>query len=103
MTILVLIGMVFVISLEMFHGKMSLNSVLLLMLVNFVSRFRLELIYISLIVNIRSSLTQTFSWFLAAHINPFCLYQLNESSESKVKFRQTSNHFKKVLEVAKLS
>ena len=37
--------------------RISLNSVLLLVLVNFVSEFRLELIYISLIVNIRSSLT----------------------------------------------
>ena len=35
----------------------SLNSVLLLLLVNFVSGFRLKLMYISLIVNIRSSLT----------------------------------------------
>ena len=34
----------------------SLNSVLLL-LVNFVREFRMELIYISLIVNITSSLT----------------------------------------------
>ena len=35
----------------------SLNLVLLLLLVNFVSGFRLELMYISLIENIRSSLT----------------------------------------------
>ena len=34
-----------------------LNSVLLLLLVNFVSGFRLELMYISLIVSIRSNLT----------------------------------------------
>ena len=33
----------------------------------------------------------------------FCLYQQNESSESKVKFRQTSNRSKKVLETAKLA
>ena len=33
------------------------NSVLLLLLVNFVSVFRLELMYISLIVSIRSNLT----------------------------------------------
>ena len=46
---------VFVIISEMFHGRISLNSVLLL-LVNFVSEFTLELIYISLIVSIRSSL-----------------------------------------------
>ena len=32
----------------------------------------------------------------------FCLYQQNKSSESKVKFRQASNHCKMVLEAAKL-
>ena len=37
--ILVLIGTVFVIIREMFHGRISLNSVLLLLLVNFVSGF----------------------------------------------------------------
>ena len=53
----VLIGMVFVIIWEMFHGRASLSLVLLLLLVNFVSGFRLEMMYISLIENIRSSLT----------------------------------------------
>ena len=57
MTILVLIGPIFVINLEMFHGRISLNLVLLRLLVTFVSGFRLELMYISLIENIRSSLT----------------------------------------------
>ena len=33
----------------------------------------------------------------------FCLYQQNKSSESKVKFRETSNHCKKVLKTAKLA
>ena len=42
--------------LEMFHGRISLNLVLLLLLVNFVSGFRLELMYIYHIKNIRSSL-----------------------------------------------
>ena len=37
--------------------KISLDSVLLLLLVNFESGFRLELMYVSQIVNIRSSLT----------------------------------------------
>ena len=41
----------------MFHGRISLNSMLLL-LVNFVVGFRLESIHISLIVGIRSSYTQ---------------------------------------------
>ena len=40
----------------MFHGRLSLSSVLLLLLVNFVSGFRLELMCVSLIDNIRSSL-----------------------------------------------
>ena len=37
--------------------RISLNLVLLLLLVNFVSGFRLKLMYISIFVNIRSSLT----------------------------------------------
>ena len=57
MNILVLIRAVFMIIWEMFHGRISLNSVLLLLLVNFVSGFKLELMYISLIACIRSSLT----------------------------------------------
>ena len=55
MTILVLNGTMII--WEMFHGRISLNLVLLLLLVNFVSRFKLELMYISLIENISSSLT----------------------------------------------
>ena len=52
MNILVLIRMVFVIIWEIFHGWISLNSVLLLLLVNFVSGFRLErIIYPSLKVS----------------------------------------------------
>ena len=46
------------------YGRISLNSMLLLLLVNFVSGVRLELMYISLIVNIRSCLT---------HLNGFQL------------------------------
>ena len=56
-TILVLTGTVFVIIWEMFHRGISLNSVLLLLLMNFVSGFGLELMYISLIESIKSSLT----------------------------------------------
>ena len=33
----------------------------------------------------------------------FCLYQQNKSSDFKVKFRQASNHCKRVLEAAKLA
>ena len=57
MTILMLTRMVFLIIWEMFHEKISSNSVVLVLLVNFVSGFRLELMYVSIILNIRSSLT----------------------------------------------
>ena len=57
MTILLATGMVFVIIWDMFHERISLSSVLLLLLGNFVSGLRLKLMYISLIKNIRSSLT----------------------------------------------
>ena len=44
MNILMLNAMVFAIIWDMFHGRISLNSVLLLLLVNFASRFKLELV-----------------------------------------------------------
>ena len=91
----------------MLHGRISLNLVLLLLLVNFVSGFRLELMYIYHIENIRS---HSFPWFLAAcaaaivyRNHFFRLYQSEKSSDSKVKFRQTSNWCKRVLEAAKLA
>ena len=74
---------------------------LLLLLVNFVNGFRLELIYISLIVSIRSNLTHLHDvqqLLLLPEI--FCF--LFVPAESKVKFRQASNHCKRVLEAAKL-
>ena len=46
------------------HGGISLNSVLLLLLVNLVSRFSLELMYISLIASIKSSLTHLHGFHL---------------------------------------
>ena len=51
------VGLTFMIIWEMFHGTISLNSVLLLLLLKFVSGMRLELMYISCIINIRSALT----------------------------------------------
>ena len=51
----------------MFHEKISLSSVLLRLLVNFLSGFRLELMYISLIVSIRSTVT---------HLHAFQLFVL---------------------------
>ena len=87
---------------------MSLNSVLLLLLVNFVSGFRLKLMYVYLIVSIRSNPSYLhgfqqlvlLSYFIEI---AFFLYQQNKSSESKVKFRQASNPCKRVLEAAKLA
>ena len=96
MAILVLIEMVFMNISEMLCGRMSLNSMLLLLLVNFVSGFRLELMYIFLIVSIRSSLTHLHSFqqlvLLLQFIEMFfCLYQQIKSSEFKLKLRQASN------------
>ena len=53
-TILILNGTVFLIIWEVFPERMSLNSLLLLLLLYYVSRFRLELMYLSLIVSICS-------------------------------------------------
>ena len=93
----------------MFHGRISLNLVLLLLLVNFVSGFRLRLMYILLIVSTKSNLTHLHGfqqlvllpYFI--EITWFHLYQQNKSSESKVKLRQTSNRCKRVLEAAKFA
>ena len=109
MTIPVLTGMTFVIIGESFHGKISLNLMLLLLLVNFVSGFRLELMYISLIASIMSSLTYLHDCPATAcaaamvQRNHFlCLYQQIKSPGSKGKFRQVSNCCKRVLEATKL-
>ena len=53
---------------EMFHGRISLNSVLLLLLVNFVSGFRLGLMHISLIECIKLHSSPSFSAACAATI-----------------------------------
>ena len=55
----------------MFHGTISLKSVLLLLLVNFVSGFRLEFMCISLIVSIRSSLTYSHGFQLLVLLPQF--------------------------------
>ena len=77
---------------------------------NFVSGFRLEFMYFStLLISIRSSLTNLHGFWAACaavivHRNHFfCVYQQNESFESKVKFRQANNCCKRVLEAAKLA
>ena len=94
----------------MFHGRISLNLVLLLLLVNLVSGFRLKLMYIYHIENIKSSLIHLhgFSCLCCCcnivHRNHFFrLYQREKSSDSKVKFRQASNCCKRVLEAAQLA
>ena len=62
--ILVLIGMVFVMIWVMLHGETSLKLVLLLLVVNFMSGLMLELMYVSLIVKIRLSLTHLYGFLL---------------------------------------
>ena len=66
--ILLLIRMVFVITWER-KKNLSLNLVFLLLLLNFVSGSRLELMYVSLIVIIRSSLIYLhfFHWLCCCH------------------------------------
>ena len=100
--------MVFVIIWEMFHGRICLNWALLLLLVNFVYGFRLELMYICCIVNIRSSLTVLHGFQLLVLLPyftaiTFFVYQQNKSSSPEVKFRQVSNRCKRVLAAAKLA
>ena len=86
----------------MLHGRISLNAVLPLLLVNFVSGFRLELLYISLIESTRSSLSHLHGFLLldcfAATIvqnRLFQLHQQNKSSESKVKFKRVVKSLQK--------
>ena len=54
---------VFVIIWELFHERISLNSKPRQLLLNFVSRLRLELLYISFTANIRSSLIQPMVFY----------------------------------------
>ena len=106
MTILELIWMVFVIIWEIFHGKLPLNLVLLLL---HVSGSRLKLMYISLTVTLNMMLHDVTSpWFPAlcvaviAYRNHFFrLYRQNKFSASTVKFRPASNCCKRILEAIK--
>ena len=104
MTILVRIGMVFVVIWEMSHWKICFNFVLLLLLLNFLTGSRLEWMYISLNVNIRSSLTYLHGFrllvLLPYLIKPLLLFVPVECYASKVKFRR---HCKRFLEAAKLT
>ena len=94
----------------MFHGRISLSLVLLLLLVNFASGFRLGLIYIYITQRKYQVKPHSSPWFSTAcaaaivHRNHFFrLYQKDKSFDSKVKFRQASNRCKRVLEAAKLA
>ena len=67
--ILMLIETIFVIIKEMFHWRMSVKLIpllllLLLLLVNFVSGSRLELIHISLIINNRPRISHLYGFQL---------------------------------------
>ena len=80
----------------------------LLLLVNFVSGVRLELMYSP--HRKYQIKPHTSPWFAAASAAAifhrdhfFCLHQQNKSSESKVKFRQASNCCKRVLKAVKLA
>ena len=91
----------------MFHGRISLNSVLLLLLVNLTSGSRLELMDISLIVSIRSSLTYLHGFQLLVLLSQFveitffvCTNRINRLS---TKSRSNSNRFKSFLEGEKLA
>ena len=101
--------MVFVIIWEMFYGRISLNSVFPLVVASFVWCSCGTDIYISLIANIRSSLTHLHGFQLlvllpwSIEITFFLLYQQNESYESKVKFRQAGNRCKRILEATKVA
>ena len=98
LTILVLIGTVFLIIWEIFCGRVFLNSFLLLLLVHFVSGFRLESMYMP--HHNCHSKTHSSPWFSTAfaaaivyrsYSSLFRLHWQNNSSQSKVKFRQASN------------
>ena len=107
MIILVLIEMVFIIICERFHGTIYLNSMLLVIL-DFVSVFKLELMYIPLYPKYQAE-PHSSPWFSVAacaaaiaHRNPFFyLYQQNKSSESKVE--TGFNYCSRVLKTVKLA
>ena len=109
MTIIVLIGVIFVTIQEMFHERISLKLVILLLLVNFCEWVQVRTdVYIP--HRKYQVMPHSSPWFspvcaaAIAHRNHFFrLYQKDKSSDSKVKFRQASNRCKRVLEAAKLA
>ena len=109
MSILVLIGMVFMIIWDLFHGRISLNSLLLLAASGFCESVQVRIdVYIPhRKYQVKSHSSPWFSAFCTAAIvywsQFFCLHQKNKSGESKVKFTQASNRCKRILEAAKLA
>ena len=108
MIIFLLIGMVFAIIWKMFQGRIFLNSVLLLLLVNlWVVQFGIDVYIPHHKYQVKHHSSPWCSAGFAAAIiyrnHFFHLYQQNKSSESEVKFRQASNHCKRVLEATKLA
>ena len=94
--ILLLIEAIFVIIKKMFHGRMSVTLIpLLVVVVNFMSESNLELIHISLIINIRPRISHYYGLCAAAvaHENCFlCFHQQNKSAASKLKLRRCGNY-----------
>ena len=82
---------------------------ILLLLVSLLTKFRLELMYILLIVSILPSFThlRRFPAACAAAIlhgnHVFCIYQQDKFFECDVKLRQTSNHCTRINEAAKFA
>ena len=92
----------------MFHERISLSSVLLLLLLNFVCVHVGTDVYSTYRKHqVKPHSSPSFSAACATaivHRNHFFrLYQKDKSSDSKVKFRQASNRCKRVLEAAKLA
>ena len=107
-TILVLIGMVSVIIREMFLRRIYLKLVLLLLLVNSLSGFILQLMYISLIVNVRSTLTNFHGLQLLVVLSYLIKFAFFVCTIKVIllnaKFKQAANnHCKRVLEAVKLA
>ena len=93
-------------SFEMWLGRISLNSVLLLLLVNCDGLQVVIDVYIShRKYQVKPHLSPWFSTTCVATIvykyHFFRLYLQNKSSESKVRFRQAPNHCKSIFEATK--
>ena len=91
----------------MFHGRISLSLVLLLLLVCEWVQVGIDLYIPHRKYQVKPHSSAWFSAACAAAIvhryHFFCLHQKDKSSASKVKFRQASNRCKRVLEAAKLA